>query len=95
MLARRSVIGFVVLTLIISLPAILKAQNVASITGVVTDQTGAVVPDVDVTLQNPETGVTYKATTNATGSYTLNQRRSRYGSNCAHGLQRRHLLDSI
>jgi hypothetical protein len=73
MLARRSVIGFVVLTLIISLPAILKAQDVASITGVVTDQTGAVVPDVDVTLQNPQTGVTYKATTNATGSYTLNQ----------------------
>ncbi len=51
----------------------LKAQDVASITGVVTDQTGAVIPNVDVTLQNPQTGVTHKAVTNASGSYTFNQ----------------------
>ena len=47
------------------------AQNVASITGVVTDQTGAVIPGVEVTLQNPETGATYRTTTNDSGSYTL------------------------
>jgi hypothetical protein len=51
----------------------LKAQNVASITGVVTDQTGAVIPDVTVTLQNPQTGAIYKTVSNDAGSYTLNQ----------------------
>jgi hypothetical protein len=49
----------------------LKAQSFASITGTVTDQTGAVVPNINVLLQNPSTGVEYKAVTNAEGSYTI------------------------
>lgn len=49
----------------------LKAQSFASITGVVTDQTGAVVPNISVLLQNPSTGVEYKAVTNGEGSYTI------------------------
>lgn len=49
----------------------LKAQSFASITGIVTDQTGAVVPNINVLLQNPSTGVEYKAVTNAEGSYTI------------------------
>ena len=73
MVARRCVSGIVVLALVLSVSAVLKAQDVASITGVVTDQTGAVIQGVDVTLQNPQTGVTYKAVTNASGSYTLTQ----------------------
>src|SRR5271166_2461144 len=73
MVTRRSVSGIVVLVLVLSISAVLKAQDVASITGVVTDQTGAVIQGVDVTLQNPQTGVTYKAVTNASGSYTLTQ----------------------
>jgi hypothetical protein len=73
MLARRFVSGIFVLTLILSISAVLRAQDVASITGVVTDQTGAVIPDVDVTLQNPQTGSAYKAVTNHSGSYTINQ----------------------
>jgi hypothetical protein len=56
----------------ISLPAA-RAQNVASITGVITDQTGAVIPDANVTLQNPQTGAAYKTISNAEGSYTLTQ----------------------
>src|ERR1043166_6212206 len=50
-----------------------NAQDVASITGIVTDQTGAVLPGVEVTLENPQTGVKYTATTNSEGSYTINQ----------------------
>lgn len=50
-----------------------NAQDVASITGVVTDQTGAVLPGVNVTLENPQTGVKYTAITNTDGSYTINQ----------------------
>jgi hypothetical protein len=73
MVVRRSVFGIVVLALLLSIPALLKAQDVASITGVVSDQSGAVIPGVDVTLRNPQTGISYKTVTNASGSYTLNQ----------------------
>jgi hypothetical protein len=49
----------------------LKAQNIASIAGIVTDPTGAVVPGVNVSLENPSTSVSYKAVTNSEGSYTI------------------------
>jgi len=52
--------------------AALPAQDVAAITGSITDPSGAVVPGASVTLQNPQTGVVYKAVSNATGSYTIN-----------------------
>ena len=71
MLSRRSVSALVVLALTLSIPALLKAQDVATITGVATDQTGAVITGVDVSLENPLTGVKYKTVTNAAGSYTL------------------------
>lgn len=73
MVARRCVSGIVVLALILSVSVVMQAQDVASITGVVTDQTGAVVADVNVTLKDPQTGVSYKATTNTAGSYTITQ----------------------
>jgi hypothetical protein len=72
-MAQRSASGIVVLALVLSIPGLLKAQDVASITGVVTDQTGAVIQGVDVALENPQTGVRYKTVTGASGSYTLNQ----------------------
>ncbi len=49
----------------------MNAQDVASITGVVTDPTGAVVPSVSVTLMNPQTNVSYDGLTNSLGSYTI------------------------
>jgi Carboxypeptidase regulatory-like domain len=73
MVVRRCVSGIVVLVLIISVSTLMKAQDVASITGIVTDQTSAVVADVSVTLKDPQTGVVYKGNTNAEGSYTINQ----------------------
>jgi len=51
----------------------LAAQDVASLTGVVTDQTGAVISGVEVNLRNPQTGVAYKTVTNGAGSYTFGQ----------------------
>jgi hypothetical protein len=44
-------------------------QGVAGMTGEVTDTSGAVVPDVVVTLKNATTGLKFTATTNAVGSY--------------------------
>jgi hypothetical protein len=69
-MARR--ILFVVVSLLF-LTVVLRAQDVASITGVITDQTGAVVPGVKVTLENAETGATYTTVANEVGSYTLNE----------------------
>ena len=54
-------------------PLQVNAQNVASITGVVTDQSGAVMPGVEVTLINTSNGDTYHATTNDAGSYTITE----------------------
>ena len=49
----------------------LRAQDVASITGLVTDVTGALIPNVSVNLTNPGTGATYVGVSNAEGSYTI------------------------
>ena len=54
-------------------PSQAAAQNVASITGVVTDQSGAVVSGVDVTLTNALNGDTYHGKTNDAGSYTITE----------------------
>ncbi len=41
------------------------------ITGVMRDATGAVIPDVKITVTNQNTGLTRETTTGATGSYTI------------------------
>jgi len=70
----RNPTGKIVLLLFILLVSFhLRAQDVAAITGLVTDQTGAVVPDAAVTLENTLTGVTYKTVGNGIGSYTINE----------------------
>jgi hypothetical protein len=48
-----------------------QAQDVASMTGVVTDPSGGVVSGAQVELKNDTTGVSYKATTNSVGAYTI------------------------
>jgi hypothetical protein len=47
------------------------AQDLASITGVVTDTSGAVIPNASVVLSNDSTGVSYKGVTNSVGSFTI------------------------
>lgn len=49
----------------------LQAQTVASITGTVTDSSGAVVPDAKVEVTNDATGVKKTVTSNSAGSYTV------------------------
>ena len=51
----------VVLLFILLISAHLRAQDVAAITGVIADPSGAVVPGATVTLLDPQTGVVYKA----------------------------------
>ena len=49
----------------------LRAQATAQITGTVKDQSGAVLPGVEVTVTQTETGVMRTSVTNETGSYIL------------------------
>ena len=58
-------LAIVILT---SLPAC-YGQGVSGMTGTVTDQSGAAVPNVAVTLENKTTGQKYNTTSGATGFY--------------------------
>lgn len=50
----------------------LQAQTyTASVTGTVTDPSGAVVPGAEVTMTNPSNGYSFKATTNTAGIYVV------------------------
>lgn len=56
--------------LFLLLPVILTAQsNVATITGIVTDQTGAAIPNCAVVITNTDTGGSTRTVTNAAGVY--------------------------
>jgi Carboxypeptidase regulatory-like domain len=48
-----------------------QTSTTGAITGLITDATGAVVPDATVTLANAQTGLTRSLQTNADGSYTF------------------------
>lgn len=59
-------------TLLVLLPTVARAQTgTASITGIVTDETGGTLPGVTVTATNQATNVSHVAITNEAGSYTI------------------------
>lgn len=60
---------FALLAVILSTSIVAIAQDSSSMTGVVTDSTGAVIPGVVVTLSNLSIGVQYTQVTDARGSY--------------------------
>jgi len=52
--------------------ALLLGQTITgSITGMVSDQSGAAIPRVDLTATNNQTGVTYRAVGGENGSYRI------------------------
>jgi hypothetical protein len=61
----------VALALAVLCVAPLRAQDAASITGIVADASGAVVPGAKIVLSNKSTNLSYQAVSNATGSYTI------------------------
>jgi Carboxypeptidase regulatory-like domain len=61
----------VILAVLSVLPGIAKAQSVASITGVVTDASGASVPGASIKLVDTRTGQAYFAKTAGDGSYRI------------------------
>jgi outer membrane receptor protein involved in Fe transport len=67
---RRGCAVWALLALVLPAPA--SAQTgAASITGLVTDSSGAAVPGVTVTATNTATNVTYTAVSNEAGNYTI------------------------
>src|SRR5262245_24663001 len=63
--------SFLAITVFVMISGNLWAQATAQIAGTVKDQSGAVLPGVEVTVTQTETGVTRTALTNETGSYVL------------------------
>ena len=59
------------LAALLVLPTIAMAQSVASVTGVVTDTSGAAVPGASIKLVDTRTGTTYYAKTAGDGSYRI------------------------
>src|SRR5579871_4059094 len=69
-LAKR--VSILTLTIFVLSPLAVKGQNSnATITGIVTDQTGAVVPGAQVTLTYVVAGTATKVTTGSDGSYSF------------------------
>ncbi|MGO9123506.1 MAG: carboxypeptidase regulatory-like domain-containing protein [Terriglobales bacterium] len=60
-----------VLVFVCCLSASLFAQDTASITGTVTDQTGAAIPNAQVMVGNPEHGIKRSTTSNGSGDYLV------------------------
>jgi hypothetical protein len=71
-MSRRIFSVIALIVLMFSVVTVAKAQRTASITGVATDSSKAVIPGVAVTLRNPQTGVVLKTTTGSAGEYTFN-----------------------
>src|SRR5690349_7230540 len=65
----KSLLFFLGIFLTLSLAAL--GQDSASITGTVTDQSGAAVPDAQVTVSSPERGINRPTTTNSSGDYLV------------------------
>src|SRR6187549_1527760 len=57
--------------LFVSIPGFSQTSSNASLTGVVSDQSGALIPGVTVTITKTDTGVTSSTVTNEAGVYTL------------------------
>jgi hypothetical protein len=72
-LFRKLALIALALLFALAVPHALHAQDTASITGIVTDASGAVVPGAKVLLTNPSTGVSYQGVTSAEGSYIISQ----------------------
>ena len=58
------------LLLVAGLPGYAQTSR-ATITGIVTDTTGAVVPGVEIIAENTATGLSYRAITNEVGNYNI------------------------
>src|SRR5919198_2425536 len=64
---------WIVVCLLVCTPAALAQTDRGTITGTVSDATGAVIPGVAIEAKNVSTGTVYQAGTSETGNFTLPQ----------------------
>jgi hypothetical protein len=70
-LSVKTLGGLGTLVLLLTFPPIALAQQTATVTGIVSDASGAVLPGVDVTATNTNTGIAVSRVTTEAGSYTV------------------------
>ena len=70
---RNLFITFTALAVLLMTPMVANAQTAATVTGEVTDASGAALPDTDVALTNPTTGTELKVKTNSAGTYRFGE----------------------
>ena len=58
-------------SLVVGFAALVWAQSTAQISGAVRDQSGAILPGVEITVTQTETGIKRSTMSNETGSYVL------------------------
>src|SRR5579872_2855834 len=68
---KSRLLWFCIVLVICGYNASLLAQDTASITGTVTDPTGAAIPNAQITVSNPENGVKRTTVSNGEGSYLV------------------------
>ena len=68
--ARAAQLVLLLCTVLFFIQPLTAQENTGTITGVVTDDTGAVLPGVTVTVKQAETGFTRDVVTGSTGAYT-------------------------
>src|SRR3989454_5600902 len=69
---KRFAFGLVSISIVLALGcATVWAQGTAQITGTVKDQSGAVLPGVEITAMQTDTGIVRTTVTNETGTYVL------------------------
>src|SRR4051812_24069589 len=64
---------FLAAVLLSSSPLLFSQTGLATLTGTITDQTGAVVPNIPVKATHVDTGTVLQSTTSATGNYSIPQ----------------------
>jgi len=70
-LTHSALIAVAILAIVLSQPSKLNAQALASITGTVTDSSGAVIANANITVTNDATNVKKTTVSSSAGSYTV------------------------
>jgi hypothetical protein len=68
---RSARLRYFLFALILTSVCYAQSSPTATLSGTVSDQSGATVPDVSITLTNTQTGLVRQATTNREGSFTI------------------------
>jgi len=67
---NRQILWVLVTAIVLALPISVYAQD-ATVTGIITDTTGGVLPGVTVTATNEDSGNTFEAVTDGTGAFRM------------------------